>query len=156
MKSLIGAAILMVCAVLTYQRSQAWQSHESIWEEAVKESPLLPRPHLNLSGAYEEKGQYEKALAEELEALQLSSDGRRMARHQSMTKMDAMVNIALLYLLKGEFRKSEELNSEILEDIPDDKTALINRAAARMALHDCPEAFLDYLKAGFQELPKCQ
>lgn len=155
MKSLIGAVVLLACAVFTYQRSHVWQSRESIWAEAVKESPLLPRTHLNLGELYDDRHQFTLAIDQNNAAFDLSFDPRRMKRHQEMTRRSAQANVARILLEMGQFKASAELNTQILEQNPFDQTALINRAAARMALHDCPEAFLDYLKAGFSELPQC-
>lgn len=155
MRSLIGTAILLACAVLTYQRSHVWQSPESIWAEAVKESPLLPRTHLNLSGVYQEQKRYDDAIAEDQKAWDLSGDVRRMRRHQEMTEQSAESDMALLYLMKGDFRMSARMNGAILSSHPNDKTALINMAAAEMALGMCPQAFVDYMKAGIADLPHC-
>jgi Flp pilus assembly protein TadD len=62
------AAVLVVAAVLTYQRNQVWASSLALWQDTVAKSPENPRAHFQLAFAYfqlnrcaEAVGQYERA-----------------------------------------------------------------------------------------------
>ena len=51
-----GVAILAVCCVLTYQRSQVWASPVALWQDASDKSPRKWRPHFQLASAFFESG----------------------------------------------------------------------------------------------------
>ncbi len=51
-----GAAILAVCSVLTYQRSEVWASPVALWQDAANKSPQKWRPHFQLASALYESG----------------------------------------------------------------------------------------------------
>jgi tetratricopeptide (TPR) repeat protein len=46
-----GAAILAICAVLTYQRSAVWANPVALWQDAANKSPRKWRPHFQLASA---------------------------------------------------------------------------------------------------------
>ena len=48
----IGAAALVACAILTYQRNQVWSSPLAMWQDVVNKSPHKSRPRFQL--AYEQ------------------------------------------------------------------------------------------------------
>jgi protein O-mannosyl-transferase len=45
----IGAAALIVCSILTYQRNQAWSSPLALWQDSVNKSPNKYRPRFQLA-----------------------------------------------------------------------------------------------------------
>lgn len=45
----IGAAVLMVCSVITYQRNQVWASPMALWQDAAEKSPNKFRPRSQLA-----------------------------------------------------------------------------------------------------------
>jgi tetratricopeptide (TPR) repeat protein len=45
----VGAAIIVVCAFLTYQRNQVWASPLALWQDAVEKSPIKYRPRFQLA-----------------------------------------------------------------------------------------------------------
>jgi hypothetical protein len=47
----IGATVLVICCVLTYQRNQVWSSPLALWQDSVNKSPNKYRPRFQL--AYE-------------------------------------------------------------------------------------------------------
>src|SRR5665213_759193 len=51
-----GAAILAVCSVLTYQRSEVWANPVALWQDAASKSPRKWRPHFQLASALYESG----------------------------------------------------------------------------------------------------
>jgi len=51
-----GIAILAICSVLTYQRSQVWASPIALWQDAATKSPRKLRPRFQLASAFYESG----------------------------------------------------------------------------------------------------
>jgi tetratricopeptide (TPR) repeat protein len=56
-----GAAVAVVCATLTYQRSQVWASSLVLWQDTVAKSPRKMRPRFQLAYAYYEQRQCQPA-----------------------------------------------------------------------------------------------
>jgi|SRR5581483_2365426 len=56
-----GAAALVLCSVLTYQRSAVWASPVALWQDAAEKSPRKYRPHFQLASAYLESGKCAEA-----------------------------------------------------------------------------------------------
>jgi len=52
----VGAAILAICSVLTYQRSAVWANPVTLWQDAANKSPRKWRPHFQLASALSESG----------------------------------------------------------------------------------------------------
>src|SRR5579864_4610447 len=52
-----GAAVVVACAMLTYQRSQVWASPLALWQDAVAKSPRKMRPRFQLAYEYYQQGQ---------------------------------------------------------------------------------------------------
>ena len=153
-----GLAVLLflALAVVTYRRSLVWQSENALWTDAVSSSPEMPRPHLNLGLEYEKAGDLQRALAEFDTAERLSYASYRNGKHQRMSRVAARSNIALIWLVQGRYRESEELLNAALTDWPGYPQALVNRGTAKLAQGRCQEAAIDYLMAGVLELPRCR
>jgi tetratricopeptide (TPR) repeat protein len=64
--SLLGLGIF--CA-LDAQRTRVWASEETLWQDALRKSPLMPRPHLYMGHVLQEAGMREQALREYQQAL---------------------------------------------------------------------------------------
>jgi tetratricopeptide (TPR) repeat protein len=56
-----AAAVLSVCAVLTYQRSAVWGDSLALWQDTVAKSPRKWRPRFQLAHAYYLLGQCPQA-----------------------------------------------------------------------------------------------
>lgn len=77
----IGAALLAICTVLTYQRNQVWATPVTLWQDTVAKSPKKWRPLFQLGYAYYEAGRcqeaaqsYEAAAATGTQTYELLSD----------------------------------------------------------------------------------
>lgn len=57
----VSASAVVVCTVLTYQRSQAWESPLSLWQDSVNKSPNKWRPRFQLAFAQYEDGRFADA-----------------------------------------------------------------------------------------------
>jgi tetratricopeptide (TPR) repeat protein len=75
---------LLALAVGTFQQTRVWQSGVTLWEEAVRTSPLKPRAHRNLAAALANAGRLDQASASVERALELSPNNReaRQLRQQ--------------------------------------------------------------------------
>jgi tetratricopeptide (TPR) repeat protein len=79
---LIIGAIFPLLVSLTYARNEVWRSELSLWQDALQKSPNKFRPHVNYGRAlhaawgdvYWEEGNYQQAIALELEAIRLKPD----------------------------------------------------------------------------------
>jgi tetratricopeptide (TPR) repeat protein len=64
----LGVVLLAVWlgsyGALAWQRSQVWQSPETLWRDALLKGPRMPRPHLFLGDGHQAAGRYEEALRE--------------------------------------------------------------------------------------------
>lgn len=49
---------------LAWQRSQVWQSPESLWQDALRKGSYMPRPHLFVGDGHQQAGRHEEALRE--------------------------------------------------------------------------------------------
>jgi tetratricopeptide (TPR) repeat protein len=58
-----GVAVVAVCSVLTYQRSQVWASPVALWQDASVKSPQKYRPHFQLASAFYESNNCAQAAA---------------------------------------------------------------------------------------------
>jgi len=56
-----GVAILAICSVLTYRRSEVWANPVALWQDASNKSPRKWRPHFQLASAQYESGSCQDA-----------------------------------------------------------------------------------------------
>jgi tetratricopeptide (TPR) repeat protein len=47
----VGAAVLAICSVLTFQRSSVWANPVALWQDAANKSPRKWRPHFQVAYA---------------------------------------------------------------------------------------------------------
>lgn len=67
-------ALLAVWAVLVWQRNDDWVSEETIWLDAARKGPAMPRVHVNLGKGYLESERYEEAIVASRRGLALDPD----------------------------------------------------------------------------------
>jgi len=85
-----GVAILAVCSVLTYQRSQVWASPIDLWKDAAAKSPRKWRPRFQLAYAYYDAGDFARA-----------SDAYEAASHLEPPGFNLLVDWALALDAQG-------------------------------------------------------
>jgi len=66
--------IVISLSLTAYTRNFAWSGKVTLWEDAVKKSPLKIRPHYNLGEAYQEQGRLDDAVREYQTAISLNPD----------------------------------------------------------------------------------
>ncbi len=57
----IGGAVLVVYALLTWQRNGVWENDFTLWEDAVSKAPLMPRAHLYMGNAHKDAAFMQRA-----------------------------------------------------------------------------------------------
>lgn len=62
MRIAITVLVFGILAAMTASAIPTFQSDRSVWEAAVKATPLLPRPALNLATVYRKQGRVEEAI----------------------------------------------------------------------------------------------
>lgn len=58
------AALLLLAAVVTHARAEAWSSELALWEDSTAKSPDKPRDHFQLASAYLDAGDCTRAVSE--------------------------------------------------------------------------------------------
>ncbi len=64
LRSAAAAAILLLFAVLTFNRNAVWADEYSLWSDVVKKSPSNPRANSNLGRVLMSEGRYSDAIRE--------------------------------------------------------------------------------------------
>ena len=136
---------LAVCAGQVWQRNQVWEDEMSLWQDAVRQSPLMPRPRLQLGNALLAAGDREGARGQYEVALRLDPDHR-----------PARTNLANLLLEAGrrdpqgraaELERAVSEYRHVLRLDPGYREALNNLGAALVALGRPAEAAVAYQEA---------
>ncbi len=70
----VVAALMVMLAVMTFQRNSVWETKLSMWKDVVKKSPGKARVHNNLGFVYNELGLVNEAIKEYRTALMLDRD----------------------------------------------------------------------------------
>ncbi len=70
------AALLLLAAVVTHARAEAWSSELALWEDSTAKSPDKPRDHFQLATAYLDAGDCARAVTEYREDVAVS--GRQL------------------------------------------------------------------------------
>lgn len=87
--SIVGALVL-ICALWSYERNGYWRDKVVFWQDSLKKSPQLARAHLNLGVALEGRGRVDEAMHHYRESLRLKPDDEI-----------ALANIALVLADRG-------------------------------------------------------
>jgi Flp pilus assembly protein TadD len=72
--SVAGAAVIVICLVLTRQQLGHWKDSEALSRHALEVTENNWLAHLNLGSALDEKGQFDEAIREFQEAIRLKPD----------------------------------------------------------------------------------
>jgi protein O-mannosyl-transferase len=69
------AAVLLLAAVVTHARAEAWSSEVALWEDSTAKSPDKPRDRFQLASAYLDAGDCARAVTEFDKTSRYPSDG---------------------------------------------------------------------------------
>ena len=166
----IGAAALLVLALLSHQRSQVWRDELSLWQDAAAKAPGMYRTHLHLGGALEKEGRLPEALQSYQRAAQLAPEAvevhynlgnalRQAGRFDEAAMayaraleldpdfFQAQVNLAALYLQAGQAAQAEPLLRRAVQLRPEVAEAHLQLGVLCRAQGRLSEAESEYLRA---------
>ena len=93
-------------AVISFTRTAAWESEESIWSDAAAKYPELSRPWSNLCGALVEKGDLNNALLSCNRAIELAPN----EEFPVLNKAIALMRLGKKEEAKDNFNKAAKMN----------------------------------------------
>jgi len=128
--------VAIVFSVWTYQRNIVWSDDVILWEDCVKKSPQIARPHYNLGLALFNQGRTAEAVEHYLEALRIKPDLE--AAHN---------NLGNALLKQGRTAEAIEHYLKALRIKPDFERAHNNLGNALLKQGRTAEAIEHYLEA---------
>ena len=135
------AALVLLLAVLTWQRNEVWRDGVSLWSDVVSKSPDKARPHLNLGAELMLVGRTEQAVEQFRRAAALKPD-----------YAEAYVNLAAAYHAMGKIDEAIEACSVALRIDPDNADAL-NNLGTSFALRGEFDYAMAYFRGALQLRP---
>ncbi|HUI68351.1 MAG TPA: tetratricopeptide repeat protein [Nitrospirota bacterium] len=162
--------LAIIILVTTYVRNTVWKDEITLWENAVKTSPALVRPHQNLGMYYSMRGRLEDARNELVTALKLDPNNYKLhnnlgivfkklgdydrAIREFQTVMaimpsDAMVhyNLGNVYLEQGHLQEAIQEYKTNLKVVPDYDDAHLNLGIAYKRSGQLREAVREFTAA---------
>jgi len=91
-------AILFTFSWLTIERNKVWADEVQLWQDASRKAPDKLRPHINLGGVYQLRGEAERAIQEYEFVLRGHPD-----------QSTALANLAALYTDRNDLERAESL-----------------------------------------------
>jgi len=146
----LGATAVVVVLIAnghtTYDRNRIFRTELSLWEDNVRKSEHLHRPHHNLSKAYMVAGRYPEAIRQMELALEARAGGRT---HQ---KYLTHYNFGLYCMLANDLEKAQRHLQLSLDYEPGNTGAFNNMARIRLWQDRIPEA-LDMVHEAIRRNP---
>jgi hypothetical protein len=68
---IVAGAVIIALGLLAFRRQEVWRDEVVFWQDTVRKSPALYKPHLNLGVAYEMRGRLAEAEREYLVAFRI-------------------------------------------------------------------------------------
>jgi protein O-mannosyl-transferase len=169
----LALALLVTSTALSMRQLPIWRNGESLWKQAMTESPALPMPYANLGVVLEDKGQPDAAIVQYRKALDLVpgyADALYNIGVAYETKAqpdsaeyyyiraiaadtlydDAFINLGNMYVRTGKLDKAIELFQHAVRIKPADPDPYYNMGIAYYTKGDIEKA-LD----NFQNALKC-
>lgn len=129
---LCGVVVIML-SVATYVRNTVWRSETSLWEDAVRKSPAMVRPHQNLGTYYAFRGRLEDARRELMTALTLAP-----------TNPELHNNLGMVYKKMKAYDQAVEEYNAVLKLAPGDAMAHYNLGNVCLEQGRFSEAIREY------------
>ena len=131
--------IVCLCAITAYH-NQAWMSDIALWHRAVQRAPTKPRPLINLSRAFEQRGYDDAAFALSVRAIDAATDARRSPYQRAYSRTAALSNLGHLYAKHGDPLRALKVLDLVLSEQPTFAPGLFNKSAVLARLGRCEEA----------------
>jgi hypothetical protein len=132
----IFGCMIVVLAVVSFQRNKVWKNELTLWEDIAQRSPHKARAFINLALAHKAQGHVAQAFSDYNKAIEAEPD-----------YADAYYNRGLEYLRQGNFTKAFDDCTKAIELNPDYAQAYNNRGLASFDQGRFKEAISDYDKA---------
>lgn len=139
--------LLIALGALSFQRNPVWRDELSLWADAARKSPLMPRVHVHLGEAMHQRGWLEEARQEFATALRLDPEHR--AARTNLATLDYEVGLAQpdSAVARGYFARAAEEYEQVLKLDPTYKEALNNLGSVYLMLDRVEEANQIYRRA---------
>jgi len=139
------AALVGCYLILTVERDKDWHNNFTLWTDTVAKSSETFRTHFNMGSAFNDNGEYEKAIAEFKKSIELNPKD-----HESY------ISLGATYYRQGDMEKAKEMFFKAIEMSPDSFRAHNNLANVYSVQGDTNLALEEYgkaitLKADFAE-----
>ena len=132
----VGALVLAIFAVLTFQRNRVWADATTLWSEAAAQAPDMWEPHYAYADALREAQQCERAVGEYQTVIQLRP------RHR-----DALTNLGICLAQTGRPHEAEAALNEAVAIDPSWARGYTNLAALAITQGQHERARDYYLEA---------
>ena len=127
---------LLCLGGLTWQRNPVWQDETTLWQDAQKKAPLMPRPHLRMGIQHRQAGRLKEAEAAFRHTLELDPENAA-----------AFNNLGNLAEGRGDHQAAVQAYGKALQLRPGYAEALINLATLYSAQGRLDQALGLYQKA---------
>ncbi|MGE0267544.1 MAG: tetratricopeptide repeat protein [Candidatus Omnitrophota bacterium] len=128
--------IIIVFAWTAFKRNQVWENETTLWKDIKQKAPRKMRPYIHLGVSYIMKGDYDLALNEFNEALQISRDDYKIYH-----------NRGIAFEMKGDLEQAEKDYTRSIELNPGSAVSYTNRGTVMVKLKRYNTALRDYNKA---------
>lgn len=125
----VSAAVVVLCAVLSWNQVSHWRNSITLFEHAVRVNPSGSLSHLNLGYSYARNRMHDKAIQHYSIAIQ----------HRPALA-EAFNNLSFSYYQSGEHAQSVAAAEQAITLIPDYTNAYFNLGRAQMAVGQFEEA----------------
>lgn len=132
----LTASVILILGSLTIARNRVYANQVSLWEDASRKSPDKPRPYANLSRAYKEIGNLDKAIENGIKSI---DKGGKV--------IEAYINLSVAYKELGDYRKAEETLKAIETEAAKYYEFYQNLGAVYVKMERYNEALDSYKKA---------
>lgn len=148
----IAVAVLGCLMTATIFRNRVWATPITFWSDAVSKSPAKLRPRINLARAYQQSGQYDRAISEYNTASMLALLPSTPIKDRTTTRQLAATNLAQIYIAHNQYQLAEEVLVRVWNEEPGFPGIAANLAV--VYLHQSRTQFaLEVLDAGIANLP---
>lgn len=147
----ILACLLLFLAATTAQRAETWSTPETLWQDAVSQSPGLPGPHISLGAYYMSQGRYPRALQEYQAADLLNLREDLQGKNREMAELFVAMNIADILIRTGQIESGHQVLKQAWLQTPGFPGYAVNLSWFYLYNHE-PQKAVGFLNEGIAHL----
>ncbi|MDY6862637.1 MAG: tetratricopeptide repeat protein [Thermodesulfobacteriota bacterium] len=136
MVAILSGLLMVLYTNITIQRNIIWSDNLVFWLDAVKKNPYSPRTHYNLGNAYNDLGEYDKAIEQFMTTVKIYP-----------VFYEAFNNLGVVYYKKGDYQNSIYYFNKGLEINPNFPKAHNNIANIYSINGEFNKAIIEYKEA---------